>query len=322
MIALVISSAWPKYYSSSPFLNLLYASHPDYKVFGKLPHECEDPAFREEIGTFDAVVTDDVLIQKFAFYNKGPKFMVGGDPHAHQPHQVQRLRAEYSVADYVLTGAWFCKRLEDRYLYPPAELWEKHVYFPHMAPATLPELADWKDRKQNALLSGSIGIVYPFREQCRQMAQRGFPIDLLDFQKFNHGEYFREVGKYRMAITCNSIFECAMAKYFEIPWLGTILVAPPMSDEENHLVGYQDNKNVIWTREPQYLDKLINVVNSDPEHFAKVAQAGAELMRKCHTAFNRLEYVSRLVDKIKTGGFEPQDALDVFLQTRLDASAW
>jgi hypothetical protein len=88
MIALVLSSAWPRYYASSPFLNLLKAAHPNFSVIGALPHETTDEKFRAKVNACEALIVDDVLSTYMDFYKNGPKLMVGGDPHCHTSSQV------------------------------------------------------------------------------------------------------------------------------------------------------------------------------------------------------------------------------------------
>ena len=318
MIALVVSAAWPKYHASSPFLNLLNSSHPDFKVFGVLGEDTLKPEFRDAVNACEALVVDDVLAKLMGFYTKGPKLMIGGDPHAHKPEQAQRLEEEYASVDYVLTGAVFCKKLSPPYFYPPAPCWDKHVYFPHSVPNARIEVPNWLCRKSAALLSGAVSQeVYPFRKRCWDLARAGYPIELLDHAVLWHDQYFKRVAEYRMAITCPSIFECAMAKYFEFPWLGTLLLAPALSKEECNLLGYEDDVNVVWVDNADRVNQAIAKINDHPQKYADVAAAGAALLAKSHTVNSRLSYVAALVEKIRAGGFMPNDGMDIFLKNRI-----
>ena len=317
MIALVISSAWPRYYASSPFLNLLRASHPNFSVIGVLPHETTDEAFRFKVNQCEALVVDDVLATHMGFYTNGPKLMVGGDPHCHNSAQVERITKEYASIDYVLTGAVFSKKLSPPYLYPSEEARAKHVYFPHMVPDGPPPSYPWEGRHKTALLSGSMDkAVYPFRWNCRLKSQAGAPITLLGPNDFHHEAYFEKLGTYRYAVTCSSIFEYMVAKYVEIPWTGSILMAPKVADEEAELMGFEDEKNVYWANDAAGVAYKVEELNKNAELAALISAKGAKLMRDHHTTYQRLDYVERLVRLIKAGGFTPEDAKDCFLKHR------
>lgn len=317
MIALVLSSAWPRYYASSPFLNLLQGAHPRFSVIGALPHETTDERFRFKVNQCEALVVDDVLSTYMDFYTGGPKLMVGGDPHCHNAKQVERITKEYNSVDYVLTGAVFSRKLSPPYLYPDESLRAKHVYFPHMVPDGPPPAYPWEGRHKTALLSGSMDkAVYPFRWECRELSQKGAPITLLPQNDFQHEAYFEKLGTYQSAITCNSNFEYTVAKYFEIPWCGAILLAPPLgTKEEAELIGFVHKENALFPLSPEGAARWAEDINKDPEARA-MASAGAKLMRNHHTTYQRLDYIDRLVTLIKAGGFRPEDAKDCFLKHR------
>jgi hypothetical protein len=158
--------------------------------------------------------------------------------------------------------------------------------------------------------------VYPFRFECRVKSQNGAQITLLGPNEFQHENYFEKLGTYRAAITCNSIFEYTVAKYFEIPWTGAVLIAPRISNEESELIGFKHNRNVIWVEECHSVERAIEVLNDLADVTETISANGAELMRKSHTAYQRLDYIERLVRLIKAGGFTPEDAKDCFLRHR------
>lgn len=320
MIALVLSSHWPRYYASSPFLNLFKARHPKFKLFAIQPHELQNQELMDEVCKCEVLVTDDINAHMLKGF-PGLKLMIGGDPHAHRLEQVKRLELEYSCVDYVLTGAVFCKRLTDRYMYPPAELWNKHLYFPHMVPDERPEVMAWQARDKTTLLSGSRDpAVYPFRAACNELAKsHRDTITNLEMNNFHHQAYFELVGRYRAAITCPSVFEYLVAKYMEIPWLGTILIAPALTNEECELIGFMDGLNCFWVKSPEEVAIVASRYQqaSGEELLMPCAMAdkGARLMER-HTAYLRLDYITKLVERIEKGNFVPEDAKDCFLKHR------
>lgn len=310
MIALAVSSAWDRYYASSPFLNLLRSNHPKFLNLSALPHETKNAEYREKINKCEALVCDDVLVQFFDFYKNGPKLMVGGDPHAHRPEQVERLEREYAACDYVLTGAVFSRGKLPQYLYPTDLARAKHVYYPHAVPDKRPDALAWGKRYPTALLSGTLDpAVYPFRAACKDA--KG--ITVLPPNNFQHEGYFETLGKYRAAVTCDSIFGYMVAKYVEIPWMGTALIAPPtMSHEEQFLMGFSNLTNVVWAPDPSRISAMLGL----PLGWEKIAEAGAELVAKHHTITKRLDYIALLVERIRSGSFVPDDAKDCFLNLR------
>lgn len=318
MIGIVISPHWDRYYASSPFRNMLEAKHPEFAFMPRLPHETDNEDFRFLVNECDALICDDVLIQSMSWYTKGPKFMIGGDPHAHKPDQVERLEKEYAACDYVLTGAVFSKKLLDRYLYPKAEVWNKHIYFPHYVADKRPRSTPYTERKPKALISGSVdAAVYPYRARVKEFVGRdGSWVESLSLNEMNHETYFEHIARYKAAVTCNSIFEYTVAKYFEIPWMASILLAPKCSNEEAELIGFEDGVNVFWCASADDVPGIAKAVVSDDFLYEPIALNGAALMQNHHTLYQRLDYIAKLVDRIKQGNFVPEDAKDCFLNHR------
>jgi hypothetical protein len=314
VIALVLSSAWPRYYASSPFRNLLNSSHPDFVVLGRRAEETLTEEFRATVNACEALVVDDVLAPFMGFYTAGPKLMVGGDPHAHRPDQVERLEREYASVDWVLTGAVYSKKLP-QYLYPREETRAKHVYFPHSVPNEKPEAPKWRDRIPSVLLSGSMSKdVYPFRWQCNQLMD----CVLLHGNEFQHEAYFEKLGQYQAAVTCNSVLEYTVAKYFEIPWMGCVLMAPPPSAEECELLGL-NARTFQALKDPSEIGTHVVCMRDEQfgEGYANMAEAGKQIMERYHTVNKRLDYVKDLVKYMKGTGFKPEDAKGIFFDHRM-----
>lgn len=307
MIALVICSAWPKYYAASPYNNLLTAKHPDYVVLSVLPHDVCTEEFQRTVNACEALVVDDVLAPHMSFYTSGPKFMIGGDPHAHTLQKANQLEVEYASVDYVLTGAVFSKKLP-QYHYPREETRAKHLYFPHTVPDENVYGLSWEHRRDRALLSGSNSQqVYPFRWENRY----ALGVDLIPPMALSRTDFFHLIGTYCAAVTCNSIFEYTVAKYFEIPWMGAILLAPKISDAEAELIGFKDAENVWWCRNRTDITNAVIALGLSP--LARgIALNGQDLMRARHTVQARLNYLKAVIGLIKAGGFKPDDALAVF----------
>lgn len=313
MIALLLSPAWNNYYASSPYRNLLGSWHDRIHIMPTTQAILADPVHQEMLQGYEALVVDDVLAQSIGFF-KGLKFMVGGDPHAHRHEQVTRLEAEYASVDYVLSTGYFSKKLP-QYLWPSDETRKKHIFFPHSVPDFPVEASPWRDRFHNALLSGSISPqVYPFRDKCLQIARRNGPsgIAVLNPNLMQHDAYFNHLAGYRMGITCGSVFDTTIAKHFEIPWVGSVLLSPRIPAIEEELLGFIPNETYVVAENADLISATIAEINANLEHFSAVADAGMWLTRANHTAHSRLDYISKLIDKIKAGGFKTDDAFTIF----------
>ena len=310
--AIIISDAWPQYYASSPFKNFLDIapdSHQDFEIIPMNSKVLTSKEFQERIKKFDAVVVDEVFVSHIAAHCifSGPLLMIDGDPHRHRPDQVLDIQIKYETADYVLTGANVEKTLP-QYFYPCQELRRaKSLYYPHSAPGVKPPKCEWDARHSLILLSGSVDpAVYPFRAGVKGVVSLGF-------QHLVHQDYFNFMALHKAAVTCNSIFEYTVAKYFEIPWCGCLLLARTIPQEEADLLGFKCGSNCVLATEPHQLEPFINNVS----WYDHMSAAGHQLIMERHTIYQRLEYLSRLIKKLLAGGFKPGDELPIFASAHL-----
>lgn len=311
MIALAVSAKWPEYYASSPFYNLLRSSHPRFKTFALLPHELDLEGVQKQVSECEALVVDDVLALKCGFYKNGPKFMVAGDGHAHTL-DAARLRDElYQSVDYVLTSGYFAKKLP-QYYWPQERSRARRIFCPHTVPDYMPPpVTPFNKKVRKALLSGSISKeVYPFRKEVLDARLKG--VELLEWGRTNHSAYFSKVSTYWFAITCPSVFECALAKYFEIPWCGSVLLAPRISTEEAELLGFKDGKNVVFVDSASEVSAVVSDLQRNGAQYERITTAGQKLVTGSHTVTKRLDYVTELVDRVRAGGFRNYDCFDIF----------
>lgn len=302
MIALIISRNWDQFYASSPYLNLLRSEHPAFQKFAVLPHELESEEIRTQINACEAVVCDDVNGHALGFYKNGPKFLVGGDEHSFTREAADNVEKLYSYFDYVLAGTPNAT-VNPRHFHISKEAKLKQLYFPHSVADAGPDPLAWKDRYRKAVLTGDIHPeVYSFRHKCSQLTQNS-PIERLIHGKFVHEDYFRYISTYRYGITCNSPgwLNYTVAKYFEIPWMGTCLIAPPIPEWEQELLGFKSIENVVFVSDPEQVPKVIQTLEANDAGKA-YGEAGRELILKYHTVSKRLDYIKALIDDINFYG--------------------
>ena len=310
MFAILISRAWPQYYASSPFKNFLdidHRSHPDFEIISTTSEMFDDPMFVERLRKFSAIVVDEVMVNYLPTDLNRPCLLIDGDPHRHRPDQVPDLVKRYEAVDYVL--GYPIGPEDPRYSYPPIELRKKKcLYYPHAAPGTTPPKLSWAARRDYATLSGSMDpSVYPFRALLWDTYHPN--IERWTFQATVHEAYFRKLSQSKAAITCNAVVKYTVAKYFEIPWCGCLLLAKRLDPEESELLGFIPEVNCFFTDHPT---NLLQYISSLPS-YATVATAGHSLVMQRHTILSRLEYLSRLIKRILQGkNFKAGDELDLF----------
>lgn len=312
MIGLVFSKFWDTYYASSPYLNLLRSSHPRFEILSYAPHEIvQSPELQEKINQYEALVVDDVMSPVVSFYRNGPRFMIGGDLHAHNDQSVQIRTRELTENDYVFSGGIFSPKLP-QYKYFDDSLRSKMLYLPNSVPdiGHKPKLQTWENRIPKALLSGSVSKeVYPFRYEVRR---QGSGVDVLPPGGPRHGDYFISLGAYQAAVTCDSVLRYVVAKYFEIPWLGMVLIATPPQQVEQELLGMRNKDNVVWANKAYEVPIILQEMQGFPDIYSLIAKCGSAWADKHHTARRRLHYIASVVDAIKKGSFAPDDALQIF----------
>jgi len=319
LFAILISDAWPQYYASSPFKNFLDIppdSHPDFEIIPVNGAMFSNDEFLAKLRTFRAIVVDDVFAIFVKFLRDYvPILMIDGDAHRHRPDQISELMHKYSSVDFVLTGAHVDVELP-QYFYPPKSLRkQKSLYYPHSAPGVTAPSLDWDSRKSKIALSGSMGPeVYPFRAGVSGLHSP--VIERLYFQENNHYSFFQKLSTYKAAVTCSSIFQYTVAKYFEIPWCGTALIATELYGDEAELLGMVDEENVIFRK------SAADLISIYPPHLGSLADAGRRLITERHTILHRLEYLSRLIKKILPGGFKAGDELDIFKTAHIKESGY
>lgn len=309
MFGIIISDAWPQYYSSSPFKNFLdipTKAHPDFEIIPMNSSKLESEEFRESVKKFSALVVDEVWVSHMSFYTQGPILMIDGDPHRHDQAAAWKLESKYNLATYVLTGAHE-EIKHPRYYYPKEEIRkQKFLYFPHFTPGIKCPDFFWEQKTAQAALSGSISEVYPFRKKVSDERFRN--VYTIPFQSSNHFEYFNKMSLYMAGITCPSIFYYTVAKYFEIPWCGSVLMAPKPAKDEAALLGMIDNVNVLFVEDLNTLRIWLQDISS----LKPIAEKGRELMLNRHTVFHRLEYLSSVIKKILSGNFSIGDEKTIF----------
>lgn len=315
MIQVVISSAWRQFHSSSPYLNLLDTKHWRCKITEVKSYE-DFETVRAELPHAEALVCDDHTYYHFSKELQIPKLAIGGDLHAFTPKDAEQRVHMADWSTFVLSTCAFGKGHKTPYPYkwPPQSTFDKLVFFPHHVREE--PVALFEGEKTRIGIGGELNsLVYPFRAMCSNFPE----VTKIPYLKRTHGAFLDELAKYQIGITCNSIIGYNIAKYVEIPWAGSVLFAPRPCDAEMAFMGFDDSNSCLLPEhdcgDPSTVrSTLRELSHRPPDVLTTMGEAGRRLVGDRHTVWHRLEYIANLTDKIRQGGFHPDDALECFLR--------
>lgn len=204
------------------------------------------------------------------------------------------------------------KRMFDRYdvilssadeamrrFYP--EYMEKSIYFPdffgpHERYADLP----YNEKPlMRCLVSGSVTKeVYPLRAHILDKGSDEY-LDYLPGPLVGHDivgdKYAGLLNRYFCVACCSGIFHNTVAKYFEIPAAGALLIANRINDL--YLLGFEPWKHYVpivkETAIPTIKDALAN-----PDKYEPIRKAGREFVLANHSIRNRFEQIKKAINGV------------------------
>ena len=148
------------------------------------------------------------------------------------------------------------------------------------------------------LLSGAIsGKWYPLR----QYIFKTVPANLLTYRKKNvlFADYPKFLNKYFCAVATGSAVSIPVAKYFEIPAAGTLLLAEPIKDLE--LTGLEADVHYVPINRKNITMKIQDVLEH-PEKYIEMRNKATVLVRKKHSEINRIK---QFADILRFVGIDP-----------------
>jgi len=107
--------------------------------------------------------------------------------------------------------------------------------------------------------------------------------------------YAQLLNSYFCCIATSSCYNIALAKYFEIPAAGSLLLANECEDLKK--IGFRAYKHYVpITRDNVF--SQVDLVLNNPGDFLEIRKEGTEFVRKNHSIFNRFNQLKKIVGEI------------------------
>jgi len=147
--------------------------------------------------------------------------------------------------------------------------------------------------KMQCLLSGSLNSkIYPLRSFIKK-DNSGMVI--YKPPKYLGDSYAELLHSYFCCVTSSSIFNYVIAKYFEIPATGSLLLANETEDLKR--VGFIPNHHYVPITKDNVF-KTIDLCIKNPNDYTHIRKNGMEFVRNNHSVLNRVERLGEIFDNL------------------------
>jgi hypothetical protein len=227
------------------------------------------------------------------------KLILADDLHWWDQRMRQTKAVAFALCDVVLSTVGYAWNK----LYPEFAGTKKVVWVPHSAS---PDFAvPYNHHPENAIfVSGAAGNYYPLRDRVRALSQTGtYPIVCHDHPGYYTGYdydrneaigrgYAMKINRYRAGFTDSSMFHYVLAKYFEIPATGALLVADDSVNGPLGQLGFVENEHYVPVNAGN-LEAKIALVLDERNHDAldEVRKRGRELVWSRHKSIDRARQI-------------------------------
>ncbi|MEN6325071.1 MAG: glycosyltransferase [Syntrophomonas sp.] len=156
------------------------------------------------------------------------------------------------------------------------------------------------------LLMGAVGErVYPLRYKIVETMKNrpnfvyhehpGFKYFAQDDDAYVGVKYAREINRAKLFLTCDSIYQYPIAKYFEVPACKTLLLAP--FSKELADLGFIPGVNFVSIDEYDFLEKAEYYLNHETER-SEIAEQGYQMVRSRHSTVKRATELLAMIEEI------------------------
>jgi hypothetical protein len=208
----------------------------------------------------------------------------------------------------------------DTVLSPYGYLWPKFypelagakrvVWIPHSASQDF--MVDYNPHPDNSVfLSGAVSPHYPMRQQVKELhTERAYSIihhehpgyhcqyDYNRDQNVGRG-YAEKINKYRTSFTDSLIYGYIVAKYFEIPATGSLLLADDAVSGPLKDLGFIENQHYLAVSKENLEEKIQYVLDeANHEELDEIRKVGQQLVWSRHKTSDR----ARSINEVCNGG--------------------
>lgn len=232
------------------------------------------------------------------------KYILCDDLHGGEDHSRQDKLAAFSMFNTILSTYGY---VFHQY-YPELSTTKRVVWMPHSASPDF--LVTYNKHPENAVfLSGAVNDYYPLRLRVKALGDSGsYPIVIhrhpghrcdFDYETDTSigRRYAERINTYRVAFTDSSKYKYSVAKYFEIPATGSLLLADRAVSEPLRRIGLIEGVHYVGVSNEDLEEKIEYVLNhSNHDKLDEIRRNGQALVRQEHTTSDR----ARSIDQICT----------------------
>jgi hypothetical protein len=273
-------------YYSDALLNLLLSAE-----FGELP---EVILFWEGYYLLNARAAELASV-------KCRKYLLCDDLHGGEEYSEEAKHKAFRLFKTIIStyGYAFAR------FYPELGKTKRIVWVPHSASPDF--MLSYNEQPENAIfLSGAVNHYYPLRLQVRDLHDRdAYPI--VAHQHPGYGDfdyatntsvgraYARRINAYRAAFTDASQYGYLVAKYFEIPATGALLLADRAVSDPLRSLGFIDGAHYIGVSHGDLEEKIRYVLDkNNHDELDEIRRRGQALVWQRHKTDDR----ARLINEI------------------------
>ncbi|BEV11619.1 hypothetical protein ATDW_21150 [Asticcacaulis sp. DW145] len=320
-IAFVFAKSWKQYYSCSPFYWFMFSNHKYVDVY-----EFEGSDFVGEITQiiiqrgYIGVVFCEVCAPAFRKFDF-PKMIVTDDLHRFFRNYSREYYSEVHASTPVLSDYCLAKPISALPLSVNEVARSQMIYCPNYT-AHYPWHKPHSERKALGIAGTLSEAAYPLRTR---MIKALADLDPRPERSELREKFIEVLGEYRIGLTDDVAYGSIVAKYFEIPMAGSLLIAPePHSEIEKLILGFSDDNSALIPRariyDDVYVEKIVRDAVGDLEGTEARAIRGQQLSMRRHTVEARVRYIWSIFQRINAGTWSIRDQFDLFLasESRLE----
>jgi hypothetical protein len=227
------------------------------------------------------------------------KVILADDLHWWDDEMRARKSVGFALCDTVLATVGY----QWNRLYPEFARTKKVVWVPHSASPDF--MIPYNPNPENSIfVSGAAGIYYPLREQLKTLQSKGSyslvfhphpgyytGYDYENDESVGRG-FARKINRYRAAFTDSSIYNYVVAKYFEIPATGSLLVAGDTVKSELAQLGFVENQHYLPVSAENLEERIAFVLDSkNHDDVDQIRTRAQELVWERHKTIDRARQI-------------------------------